>query len=106
MGPSDVFNTLWDLDLLQQVQFVADIKDADFVLHRKQRPGERQFSYDQLRKLASSRSIPFVSVWDPGSAAELLRALTPVFQLYRGEVLPCQVARKSAQGYTSKRLRL
>ena len=46
---------------------------------RRPRPGEKQYNYDALRRLAAQAGKPFVSLWD-ASRRELVLSLLPVFR--------------------------
>lgn len=78
-----IFAALWALDLADKIEFVPTLDTADVVIHRRPRPGEKQFSYSHLLKQAKELGIPFCSINEP-SKRELRASLIPAFELYSG----------------------
>ncbi|GIL62589.1 hypothetical protein Vafri_16775 [Volvox africanus] len=74
IGRDDVYDALWRTDLIDRLEFVTRMRDADLVLHRSPGLGERQFALEDLRIGAKQARIPFVSV-RKASEQELVPAL-------------------------------
>lgn len=85
VGRNELFDALWDLDLVDRVTWVDRVLDADVVIHRRPQPGEKQFYYDQYREEAKKKEIPFISIWEP-TAEELGPPLALVLKLFAGMV--------------------
>ncbi|GLC76441.1 hypothetical protein PLESTF_001780800 [Pleodorina starrii] len=79
IGRDEVYNALWRSDLMDRLEFVTRMRDADVVLHRSPAPGERQFALEELRTGARRARIPFVSVRQ-ATEQELGPALERVFR--------------------------
>ncbi|GLI62263.1 hypothetical protein VaNZ11_004869 [Volvox africanus] len=74
IGRDEVYDALWRTDLIDRLEFVTRMRDADLVLHRSPGLGERQFALEDLRIGAKRARIPFVSVRE-ASEQELVSAL-------------------------------
>ena len=104
LGRDELFAGLWSLDLADQIEFVDSISEADLVIHRRPRPGEKQFSYQDLLRQARERGVPFASINEP-SKKELRASLLPVFELYAGR-LPLFEFDQEVKKKGPKRIRL
>ncbi|GLC35019.1 hypothetical protein PLESTM_000270300 [Pleodorina starrii] len=85
IGRDEVYDALWRSDLMDRLEFVTRMRDADVVLHRRvpasPAPGERQFALEELRTGARRARIPFVSVRQ-ATEQELGPALERVFRRF------------------------
>ena len=92
----EVFAGLWALDLADRIEFVSTLGQADVLIHRRPKPGEKQFSYQDFLSQARELGVPFVSINEP-SKKELRASLTPVFELYDGR-LPFDLDQMNIKG--------
>jgi hypothetical protein len=83
IGQKELFDGLWDLDLVNALEYVDQVNKADLVIHRRPKKGEKQYYYEQYRQDATAKGIPFISIWS-GSAEELRLGLVPVLDMYAG----------------------
>jgi len=101
---TELFEPLWNMNLIDQVQWVGSIEEADLVIHRRPVPGEKQFHYHVFRKKAKELGMPFVSI-NAATPEELRGSLLPVFRLYAGQITAGQLQGKSQPGRGGRRRR-